>query len=44
MLSSRNQNAGQNRNIKIANRSFLICHVQMFADDSNNSKFDSGGN
>jgi hypothetical protein len=36
MLLSRHQNAGQKRDIKIA--------VQMFWDDSNKSKFDSGGN
>jgi hypothetical protein len=44
MLLSRHQNVGQNRNIKIANRSFENVTVHIFADDSNKSKFDSGGN
>jgi hypothetical protein len=43
MLLSRHQNAGQNRNINIANRSFENMTVQIFGDDSNKSKFDSGG-
>jgi hypothetical protein len=40
--------AGQNREIKIGNRSFenvFECvTVQVFGNDSNKSKFDSGGN
>jgi hypothetical protein len=44
MLLSRHQNAGQNWYIEIANRSFENVSVQIFADDSNKSKFDSGGN
>jgi hypothetical protein len=45
MLLSRHQNVGQNRYIKIANRSFEKCvTVQIFGDDSNKSEFDSGGN
>jgi hypothetical protein len=44
MLVSRHQNVGQNRDIKIANRSFEnVSTVQIFGDDSNKSKFDSGG-
>jgi hypothetical protein len=36
MLLSRYQNAGQNRNIKIANRSFSKCvKVKIFGNDSN---------
>jgi hypothetical protein len=36
------QNAGQNHNIKVANRSPEICGtVQIFADDSDESKLDS---
>jgi hypothetical protein len=46
MLLSRHQNVGQNRDIKIANRSFedVSVTVQIFGDDSNKSKFESGGN
>jgi hypothetical protein len=44
MLLSRHQNVGQNRDIKIANRSFENVSVQIFGDDSNKPKFDSGGN
>jgi hypothetical protein len=36
------QNAGQNREIKIGNRSFENVSVQAFGNDSNKSKFDSG--
>jgi hypothetical protein len=39
-LLSRHQNVGRNRDIKIANRSF----ESVLGDDSNKSKFDSGGN
>jgi hypothetical protein len=39
MLLSRQQNVGQNRDMKIANRLF-----ENFGDDSNKSKFDSRGN
>jgi hypothetical protein len=42
MLLSRYQNAGRNWNVKTGNRSFVT--VQIFGDDSNKSKFDSGGN
>jgi hypothetical protein len=41
MLVSQDQNAGQNREIEIGNRSFE--NVSQF-NDSNKSKFDSGGN
>jgi hypothetical protein len=44
MLLSCHQNVGQNRDVKIANRSFENVSVQIFGDDSNKSKFDSGGN
>jgi hypothetical protein len=44
MLLSRHQNAGQNRDIKIADRSFENVTVQMFRDDSNKLKFVSRGN
>jgi hypothetical protein len=44
MLLSRHQNTGQNRGIKVANRSFENVSVQTFGDDSYKSKFDSGGN
>jgi hypothetical protein len=40
MLLSRHQNVGQNRDIKIANRSF----ENVSQINSNKSKFDSGGN
>jgi hypothetical protein len=38
MLLSRHQNAGQNQDIKIGNT------VQIFGNDDNKSKPDSGGN
>jgi hypothetical protein len=44
MLLSRHQNAGQNWDIEIADRSFENVTVQIFGDNSNKSKFDSGGN
>jgi hypothetical protein len=44
MLLSRHQNAGQNRHIKIANRSFGNVTVQIFGNDGNKSKFDSRRN
>jgi hypothetical protein len=44
MLIYSHQNVGQNRVIKIANRSFENVTVQLFGDDSNKSKFDSRGN
>jgi hypothetical protein len=44
MLLFCHQNVGQNRDIKIANRSFEYVSVQIFGDNSNKSKFDSGGN
>jgi hypothetical protein len=43
MLLSCHQNVGQNRDIKIANKSFECVTVQIFWNDSNKSKFDSGG-
>jgi hypothetical protein len=45
MLVSCDQNAGQNQDIKIGNRSFEKCvTVEVFGNDRNESKFDSGGN
>jgi hypothetical protein len=44
MLLSRHQNVGQIRDIKIANRSFENVSQFKYLDDSNKSKFDSGGN
>jgi hypothetical protein len=45
MLVSRDQNADQNREIKIANRSFEnVSRVQVFGNDSNKSTLDSRGN
>jgi hypothetical protein len=44
MLVSRDQNAGQTREIKIGNRSFENVSVQVFGNDRNRSKFDSVGN
>jgi hypothetical protein len=45
MMLSRHHNAGQNCDIKVANRAFEKCvTVQIFGNDSNKSKFDSGGN
>jgi hypothetical protein len=44
MLVSRDQNAGQTWEIKIGHRSFENVTVQVFGNDSNKSKFDSGGN
>jgi hypothetical protein len=41
MLLSHHQNVGQNQEIKIASRSF---ENEIFGDDSNKPKFDSGGN
>jgi hypothetical protein len=43
MLLSHDQNAGQNRDMKIANISFENVS-QIFENDSNKSKFDSEGN
>jgi hypothetical protein len=43
-LLSRHQNVGQNWDIKIANRSFENVIPQIFGNDSNKPKFDSGGN
>jgi hypothetical protein len=44
MLVSRGQNADQNRDIKIAFRSFEnVLQLQVFANDSNKSKFNLGG-
>jgi hypothetical protein len=44
MLLSRHQNARQNHDINIANRSFENGTDQIFWNDSNIPKFDSGGN
>jgi hypothetical protein len=43
MLLSRHQNVGRNWDIKVANSLFGYVTVQIFGDDSNKSKFDSGG-
>jgi hypothetical protein len=42
MVMSRNQNAGQNHNIKLDNKSFG--RVEQFRDNPNKSKFHSGRN
>jgi hypothetical protein len=45
MLLSLHQNTGQNLDIKIANRPLEKCDTaQIFGNDSNISKFDSGEN
>jgi hypothetical protein len=45
MLLSRHQNAGQNHDIKRANRSFEnVAQFKYFGTTNNRSKFDSGGN
>jgi hypothetical protein len=44
MLLSHHQNVGQNWDIKIANRLFENVSVHIFGEDSNKSKFHSGGN
>jgi hypothetical protein len=44
MLLSRHQTAGQNRDIKIANRSSEYVSQFKHLGDSNKSKFDSRGN
>jgi hypothetical protein len=45
MLVSRDQNAGQNREIKIGNRSFEnVSQFKYFGTTVINQKFDSGGN
>jgi hypothetical protein len=45
VLPSCHQNAGQNQDIKIANRSFEnVTQFKIFGNDSNKSKFDSVGN
>jgi hypothetical protein len=45
MLVSCEKNAGQNREIKKGNRSFKnVSQFQVSGNDSNKSKFDSGGN
>jgi hypothetical protein len=41
MLLSRQQNVGQNRDIRIANRSFQNVSQFKYGDNSNKSKFDS---
>jgi hypothetical protein len=44
MLASRQPNAGQNQGIKIAADLSKSVTVKIFANDSNKSKFVSGGN
>jgi hypothetical protein len=45
MLLCRHQNVGQNRDIKIANRSFEnVSQFKYLGGDSNRSKFNSGEN
>jgi hypothetical protein len=44
MLLSHRQNAGQNHELKIGNRSFQNVAVQIFGNGSNKSKPNSGGN
>jgi hypothetical protein len=44
MLLSRHQNAVQNRDLKIASRSFENVSVQILGNDSKKSKFCSGRN
>jgi hypothetical protein len=44
MLVSSGQNAGQNRDIKIGNSTFEYVTAQVFGNDGNTWKFDSGGN
>jgi hypothetical protein len=44
MLLPHHQNAGQNHNMNIANIYFENVAVQIFGNDSNKRKFDSGGN
>jgi hypothetical protein len=44
MLLSHHQNAGQNWDIEIANSSLEIVTVQIFGNNTNKSKFDSGVN
>jgi hypothetical protein len=44
MLLSRHQNAGQNHNVKMGNMFGKCGTVQIFGNDSNKSKPDSGGN
>jgi hypothetical protein len=43
VLLSHHQNAGQNCDVKIANRSSECATVQTSGNDSNNTKFYSGG-
>jgi hypothetical protein len=44
MLPPRHQNAGQNHDIKTGNRCSDMWQVQIFGNDCNESKSDSGGN
>jgi hypothetical protein len=44
MLVSRDQNAGQNGEIQIANRSFKCITISIFENNSDRSKFYLGGN
>jgi hypothetical protein len=44
MLLSRHQNVGKNNKINLGNRSFENEAVQIFGNDSNKLKFNSGGN
>jgi hypothetical protein len=44
MLLPRHQNVGQNQDIKIAKQILKMCQSSNIRNDSNKSKFDSGGN
>jgi hypothetical protein len=45
MLMSRHQNAGQNHDIQIANRSFeIVAQFKYLGTTVTNENFDSGGN
>jgi hypothetical protein len=44
MLLSRQRNLGQNRDVKIAKRSFEMCQFKYLGDYCNKSKYDSGVN
>jgi hypothetical protein len=43
MLVFHHQNAGQNQDIQIANKTSERVTVEMFVNDSNKSKLDGGG-
>jgi hypothetical protein len=44
MLLSRHQNVGRSWDVKIGDRVFENVTVKIFGNNSNKSKFDSGGN